>query len=190
MDRGRGDRTDEALMHAWCTGQDTAFAQLYERHKNGVLRYLLRQTRKREWAEELFQDIWLKVVKARSKYQARDRFAAWLYSIAHNRLMDHFREHSRGCLVSYEEEFPAGEAGIPAPGDQPEAALDRKQQARSLLQLLDTLPAAQREAFVLQQEGELSIEEIAVATGVNRETAKSRLRYAMAKLRSALKATA
>jgi RNA polymerase sigma-70 factor (ECF subfamily) len=64
--------------------------------------------------------------------------------------------------------------------------LERKQDAGQLLQLLDALPAAQREAFVLQQEGELSLEEIATATGVNRETAKSRLRYALAKLRAEL----
>ena len=180
------DPSDEQLMLAWRGGDAAAFEQLYVRHKGGVLRYLLRQTGKREWAEELFQDGWLKVVNARAGYEARARFGAWLYSIAHNRLMDHFREHSRASLVSYEDEAPMLEAQPSAAHEQPERTLERKQDAQVLLRLLDALPAAQREAFVLQQEGELSVEEIAAATGVSRETAKSRLRYALAKLRSEL----
>ena len=178
--------SDEQLMLAWRGGDAAAFEQLYGRHKGGVLRYLLRQTGKREWAEELFQDVWLKVVNARAGYEARARFGAWLYSIAHNRLMDHFREHSRASLVSYEDEAAVIEEEPTAAHEQPERKLERKQDAQVLLRLLDALPAAQREAFVLQQEGELSVEEIAAATGVNRETAKSRLRYALSRLRSEL----
>ena len=177
------DETDERLMLGWREGDAAAFGQLYARHKGGVLRYLLRHTGKREWAEELFQDVWLKVVNASSGYEARARFSAWLYSIAHNRLMDHFREHSRASLVSYEDEAPSAQAQPAAVHEQPERRLERKQDAQALLRSLDALPAAQREAFVLQQEGELSVEEIAAATGVSRETAKSRLRYALAKLR-------
>jgi RNA polymerase sigma-70 factor (ECF subfamily) len=180
------DQSDERLMLAWRGGDAAAFAQIYSRHKGGLLRYLLRQTGRREWAEELFQDVWLKVVNARHGYEARARFGAWLYSIAHNRLMDHFREHARASLTSYEEETPLLEEQTGAAQEQPERMLERKQGARDLLRTLDALPAAQREAFVLQQEGELSLEEIAAATGVNRETAKSRLRYALAKLRSEL----
>ena len=186
MPRDAADPSDERLMLAWRSGDAAAFEQLYGRHKGGVLRYLLRQTRKREWAEELFQDVWLKVVNARAGYEARARFGAWLYSIAHNRLMDHFREHSRASLVSYEDEAGVIEDSPTAGHEQPERRLERKQHAAALLQLLDSLPAAQREAFVLQQEGELSVEEIAAATGVSRETAKSRLRYALAKLRAEL----
>ena len=177
------DQSDEQLMLAWRGGDAAAFAQIYSRHKGGVLRYLLRQTGKREWAEELFQDVWLKVVNARAGYEVRARFSAWLYSIAHNRLMDHFREHSRVSLVSYEDEAQPAEAQPAAAHGQPERMLERKQAARELLRSLEALPPAQRETFLLQQEGELSLEEIAAATGVSRETAKSRLRYALAKLR-------
>jgi RNA polymerase sigma-70 factor (ECF subfamily) len=178
--------SDEDLMLDWRGGNAAAFEQLYGRHKGGVLRYLLRQTGNREWAEELFQDVWLKVVNARAGYEARARFGAWLYSIAHNRLMDHYREHARASLVSYEDEAQVIDDLPDAAHQQPERTLERKQDAQTLLRLLDALPHAQREAFVLQQEGELSVEEIAVATGVNRETAKSRLRYALAKLRAEL----
>ncbi len=184
MDRKDTELDDESLMHAWRTGDAVAFERLYGRHKGGVLRYLLRQTGKRELAEELFQDVWLKVVNARLDYETRARFSAWLYSIAHNRLMDHFRQHSRARLSSYEDGAATLEEQPAASQAQPERAFERKQGAQELLRLLDTLPAAQREAFVLQQEGELSVEEIAAATGVSRETAKSRLRYALAKLRA------
>lgn len=184
MDRDDAEPGDEQLMLAWCAGDAAAFERLYGRHKGGVLRYLLRQTGKREQAEELFQDVWLRVVNARAGYIAKARFSAWLYSIAHNRLMDHFREHSRAQLVSYADEAGPIEEVPGAFPSEPERTLERKQGAQSLLRLLDALPAAQREAFVLQQEGELSVEEIATATGVSRETAKSRLRYALAKLRA------
>lgn len=184
MDRADAEPGDEQLMLAWRAGDAAAFERLYRRHKGGVLRYLLRQTGKRERAEELFQDVWLKVVNARAAYTAKARFSAWLYSIAHNRLMDHFREHARAQLVSYAEEAGAVEDAPEASQARPERRLERKQTAQELLRLLDTLPAAQREAFVLQQEGGLSVEEIAAATGVSRETAKSRLRYALAKLRA------
>lgn len=193
MDRNDGAQSDERatsderLMLDWRAGDAAAFEALYGRHKGGVLRYLLRQTGRREWAEELFQDVWLKVVNARAGYEARARFGAWLYSIAHNRLMDHFREHSRAHLVSYEEEVQVIEEQPGSVHEQPERSLERKQDAQRLLDLLDTLPAAQREAFVLQQEGELSVEEIAAATGVSRETAKSRLRYALSKLRAEMR---
>lgn len=186
MDRDEPQPGDETLMLAWRDGDPAAFEALYGRHKGGVLRYLLRQTGKRELAEELFQDVWLKVVNARAAYEARARFGAWLYSIAHNRLMDHFREHARAHLVSYEDESPMLEEQPTEAFAPPERRLEQKQNAQVLLRLLDALPAAQREAFVLQQEGELSVEEIATATGVSRETAKSRLRYALAKLRTEL----
>ena len=192
MNRNNAQTGDERLMLDWCAGDGAAFEQLYGRHRGGVLRYLLRQTGRRELAEELFQDVWLKVVNARAGYQAKARFSAWLYSIAHNRLMDHFRANSRAQLVSYEDEVthldssePA-EAALAMADAQPEVLLARKQDAQMLLGLLEALPAAQREAFVLQQDAELSVEEIALATGVSRETAKSRLRYALAKLRSEL----
>src|SRR5476651_1100218 len=125
MDRNEGAQatSDERLMLDWRAGDAAAFESLYGRHKGGVLRYLLRQTGKREWAEELFQDVWLKVVNARAGYEARARFGAWLYSIAHNRLMDHFREHSRANLVSYEDEAQVIEEQPGSAHEQPERSL-------------------------------------------------------------------
>jgi RNA polymerase sigma-70 factor (ECF subfamily) len=75
----------------------------------------------------------------------------------------------------------------PGGHEQPEALLERKALAEELVRRIEALPAAQRETFLLSEEGELTLEEIAAATGVNRETAKSRLRYALNKLRAGLK---
>jgi RNA polymerase sigma-70 factor (ECF subfamily) len=178
-----GNVPDEDLMLAYRAGDAAAFDALYARHRGGVFRYLRRQTRNAAVAEELFQDVWMRLIDARARYEPQAKFSTWLYTIAHNRLMDHFRSGSRAALVSYEDEDdPPPELVADTP--RPEEMLARKQDAARLLAAIDALPAAQREAFVLQQEGDLSVEEIAAATGVNRETAKSRLRYAMAKLRA------
>jgi RNA polymerase sigma-70 factor (ECF subfamily) len=180
-----GNVPDEDLMLAYRAGDAAAFDALYARHRGGVFRYLRRQTRNAAVAEELFQDVWMRLIDARARYEPQAKFSTWLYTIAHNRLMDHFRSGRRAALVSYDDaDDPPPEPVADTP--QPEETLARKQDAARLLAAIDALPAAQREAFVLQQEGDLSVEEIAAATGVNRETAKSRLRYAMAKLRAQL----
>jgi RNA polymerase sigma-70 factor (ECF subfamily) len=179
------DASDEDLMLAYRAGDAAAFDALYARHRGGVFRYLRRQAGNAAVAEELFQDVWMRLIDARARYEPQAKFTTWLYTIAHNRLMDHFRSGKRAALVSYDDEDdPPPEPVADTP--RPDETLARKQDAARLLAAIDALPAAQREAFVLQQEGSLSVEEIAAATGVNRETAKSRLRYAMAKLRAQL----
>ena len=170
-------------MLAYGRGEAAAFDSLYARHKGAVFRYLRRQIGAAAVAEELFQDVWLRLIDARGSYQPRAKFTTWLYTIAHNRLMDYFRSASRTHLVSYDEHAPEE---IVSAEPRPDESLVRKQDAARLLAAIEALPAAQREAFLLQQEGELSVEEIAAATAVGRETAKSRLRYAVRKLRERL----
>jgi RNA polymerase sigma-70 factor (ECF subfamily) len=179
--------SDEALMVRYSGGDTRAFEDLYGRHKGGLYRYLLRQCGQPATAEELFQDVWASLIAARRRYSVAARFTTYLYRIAHNRLIDHYRRSQHREMVSYDDE---DEAGIPepaAPGAlEPHASFASRERAARLLEAIASLPAAQREAFVLQQEAEMSVEEIAEATGVTRETAKSRLRYAIAKLRLAL----
>jgi RNA polymerase sigma-70 factor (ECF subfamily) len=180
------DASDESLMLAYRDGDAGAFDRLYQRHRGGVYRYLLRQCRNAALAEELFQDVWMNLIRARAGYTVQAKFATWLYRIAHNRLMDHFRRRDPAATsLDDESAGPVEEPAAPA-GAQPEHSVESRAQAAQLLALLGQLPEAQREAFVLQQEGGLSVEEIAEATGVSRETAKSRLRYALAKLREGM----
>lgn len=180
-----GAASDENLMLAYRAGDAGAFDELYARHRGAVFRYLRRQTSAPAVAEELFQDVWLRLIDARASYEPRAKFTTWLFTIAHNRLMDHFRSAARASLRSYDEGAESLD-DPPAPDPRPDESLERRQAAMRLLAALDTLPAAQREAFLLQQEGELTLEEIAAVTGTPRETVKSRLRYAVAKLRAQL----
>ncbi len=184
--------SDEQLMLAYRDGDAGAFDTLYRRHKGPVYRYMLRQCRDAGVADELFQDVWMNLIRARESYTVQAKFTTYLYKLAHNRLIDHYRKHGNAAMVSFDDENEDHD-GAPliaepraAPRDEPEKHLDIKQQAAQLLQLLGALPASQREAFVMQYESGMSVEEIADATGVSRETAKSRLRYAMAKIREGL----
>jgi len=184
----RAESSDEELMLGYRDGDAGAFDTLYARHKGGLYRYLLRQCRDAAVAEELFQDVWMNLIRARAGYTVQAKFTTYLYRLAHNRLIDHYRRHSNAIVVSFEEE--GGEAVLELPDDRAppaENALDVKRQAARLMALIAALPDAQREAFLLQQEGSMSVEEIARATGVTRETAKSRLRYALAKLRQGMR---
>ncbi len=176
--------SDEAAMERYRDGDAGAFDLLYARHKGGLFRFMLRQCGNRGTAEELFQEVWLSLIRARAGYTVQAKFTTYLYRMAHNRIIDHYRSQAGGVPASFDAEGGPVADSIAGPrGDDPAISADARQQAQRLLQLLGELPAAQREAFLLQQESDMSVEEIAQATGVSRETAKSRLRYAIAKLR-------
>lgn len=175
--------SDEDLMLRYRDGEAAAFEALYARHRGRLFRYLLRNCSDPRASEEMFQDVWLKVIAARARYEPRARFTTWLYTIAHNRLVDHYR---RGASTPEPAEPEALEALEARASDGPEARADVERRLARLRELLAELPEVQREAFLLRQEAGLSIEAIAEATGVGAETAKSRLRYAMAKLRAGL----
>ncbi|HTM59448.1 MAG TPA: RNA polymerase sigma factor [Burkholderiales bacterium] len=170
---------DEQLMLAYRDGDAGAFETLYARHRARLYRFVLRSVKSRPIGEELFQEIWLRVIEARGRYSPQARFTTWLYTIAHNHLVDHWRK--RGLtLVALEADETAG--GSPDPADQAQA----RQSLERFAAALQALPPVQREAFLLHEEAELSVAEIAAATGTNEEAAKSRLRYAMAKLKAAM----
>jgi len=190
-----GIDADAALMLLFCQGDASAFDQLYDKHKGPLFRYLKRQCNNQSTAEELFQDVWLKVIGARERYQAKARFTTWLYHMAHNRLIDHYRQagrlpssfkQSRADLDEQCENLDVME--VADPQQVPiERQIDSQRQCQLLISLVKILPDAQREAFLLKQETGLSIQEIADITATGIETAKSRLRYAVATLRRGLR---
>lgn len=178
-----GDRvlkpgSDEDHMLRYAAGDLDAFQVLYERHRGGLYRYFLRQCNQ-SVAEELFQDVWARVIQSRRRYRPRSAFKTWLYTLAHNRLIDHWRrEGSRG------DDCP--EQAVPDVNPGPQRLVDLRDCIDQLLQLVSGLPDVQRQAFLLRHEAGMSLTEIATAMGTGAETAKSRLRYAMDRLRSAI----
>lgn len=177
--------SDETLMLAWAEGDVVAFEALYGRHRQRLYRYLLRQLRDTSLADECFQDTWQRVIAARAGWRPDASFATWLYRIAHNRLADHWRARQYRPPAPADADERA--ARIPDP-DTPERTLSEFEQRRQLQLALDALPPEQREVVLLRLEQELTLEEIGAITGVGRETVKSRLRYAMDKLRARLPA--
>jgi RNA polymerase sigma-70 factor (ECF subfamily) len=185
------EQSDEALMLAYAAGEASAFDALYARHKGGVYRYLVRQCGGAAHADELFQDVWMNVIRVRASYRPTAKFTTWLYTLARNRLVDHWRAHGQAALVSIDNDDDDGtrDAVNELPGarsDQPEVRTEARALGARLREALSALPAAQRDAFLLHQEAGLSLAEIASMTGVGLETVKSRLRYAVAKLRGEL----
>ena len=174
-------------MKSYQKGQSKAFEFLYGRHKDPVYRYFLRQCGQTMQAEELCQDVWLGIIKARLRYKTTAKFTTYLYTLAHNRLIDFYRKHNKELPASYKnsDDDPVDQL-IASPSTRPDNQAHQQQQASLLQSLIHTLPEAQKEAFLLKEESGLTLEEIAFVTGVNQETAKSRLRYAFSRLRSGL----
>ena len=176
---------DEQLMLAYREGDAGAFERLYKRHKGAVFRFVLRSVRDRAIAEELYQEIWMRAIEARGRYEVQAKFTTWLYTIAHNRLVDHWRK--RGLTLVSLDQDEAGQAE-PAAGAayEPHRQLEAKQSLARFSRALEALPPAQREAYLLHEEAGMSVAEIARATGAGEEAAKSRLRYALSKLKEAI----
>jgi len=177
-------------MLAYQNGNGSAFDLLYQRHKAPLYRYFLRQSVDQASAEELYQEVWLSLIRASSRYQVTAKFTTYLYHLAHNKLIDHYRKNKK-FKNSYQQpsaqdgadeidKLPAGESDEPDYQLQAQLLLDR------LKSILEDLPAAQREAFLLKEEGGLSVAEIAEVCQVNTETAKSRIRYAVARIKQGL----
>jgi RNA polymerase sigma-70 factor, ECF subfamily len=187
---GAGDRaapeaddgvTDDALMLRYAAGDAAAFDRLYRRHRGAIYRFFLRQMARAD-AEECYQEVWLKVIDARGRFQPRGEFKAWLFTIAHHALTDRYRRQMKHG--ARDPEAAPDELPDPAPG--PEQAAGQQDQAERLYRMLAELPLAQREALLMKEQAGLSLAEIAQITGASEEGVKSRLRYAMQKLRGAL----
>jgi RNA polymerase sigma-70 factor (ECF subfamily) len=185
--------SDETLMMRYRDGDLAAFRELYGRHKSGLYRFLSWRSPRAEWVDEVFQDSWAALHNARAGYQPQASFKTYLYQIARNRLIDLLRQNQL-VLASELGDDEDGDvlthiADAQAPEETPETELVRKQDVASLHEAIAALPGEQREALILQQFNGMSLEEIAQLTDTPVETIKSRLRYAMRKLRQQLAGT-
>lgn len=183
------DDADETLMLRYASGDLGAFDRLYARHELAVWRFVFRSVKVQAVADDLLQDVWFAVARNAARYEVKARFRTWLFTLAHHRLVDHLRtaKHHASLDASDDDARSRADTLVADSGFGPVRQLQSREQAAALIAAVEQLPPEQREAFLLQAEGDLSVQEIAEATGVNFETAKSRLRYARASLRQHLK---
>ena len=178
---------DSSLMLRYRDGDARAFEILYSRHKGPLYRYLQRLCRQQEIANDLFQEVWGKVIANRDRYEPRARFNTFLFRVAHNCAVDYFRRAGRRQDGRMDDVGELEDSLPDHPGIEPDTQVSEMQLRQSFRQALEDLPTEQREAFLLYEESGLSLEDIGRVTGVAMETAKSRLRYAFRKLRTALR---
>jgi RNA polymerase sigma-70 factor (ECF subfamily) len=194
------DLHDEALIAAYAQGESAAFDELYRRHHGGLYRFIRRLLGSglALHTDEVFQDTWLRVVNARADWQPQGAtFRTWLYTLAHHRAIDVLRRSGREVSLDagdHEGGEPWQPEGVawsqwPAPAATTASTDDVafwRRAGERLLRCLDELPLAQRSAFLMHHDDGLALDEVAKALEVGFETAKTRLRYAMSKLRSCM----
>jgi RNA polymerase sigma-70 factor (ECF subfamily) len=188
------DVSDEVLMMQFQAGDRRAFAVLVRRHKTPIYNFILRQVRSRTTAEDLTQDVFVRVVQSAATFKHEARFSTWVYSIGRNLCIDHLRKMSLRRHPSLNQ--PSGkDADGPSLGDRvadehPSASADRRAVSSDIgeriIAAVEDLNPEQREVFLLRQLGKVPFKDIAKMTGVPENTVKSRMRYALEKLQEAL----
>jgi RNA polymerase sigma-70 factor (ECF subfamily) len=179
--------SDESLMLQYQQGEQAAFETLYRRHKDALYRYFLKNCSDRQQSEELYQEVWIKLINSAARYTPTAKFKTYLFTIAHNTLVDFYRKAKPSQVIEFEDAEISEEIyDHPGALALPEDEFTLKQKTKVFMQTLDELPADQKEAALLYFEEEMSIQEIAETTSVKTETAKSRLRYAKNKLKAAI----
>ena len=177
---------DAELLRAHRAGDPHAFAELYDRYDRPCFQYIRRMLgpAHADAADDLHQETWMAISKNAAAFDpGKARFPAWLFTIARNKVWDHFR---RRKLVVWSSAEDDAAVNIPDPDPTPLEHLQSRETAEKVVAAVEALPLEQRGAFILFADAGLSLEEIARVTGVGMETAKSRLRYARATLRKAL----
>ena len=177
---------DAQWMLRYQAGEARAFDALYERHKGPLYRYLLRHVRNAANATDLFQEVWMRVIANRLRYTPRAKFATFLFHIAHNCAIDHHRRAAAGIVDPFADDDAVIESTFAPEHERPDRIAEYDQRLASFERALDQLPGEQREAFLLHEETGLDVTQIAQITHVGVETAKSRLRYAVSKLKKSL----
>jgi RNA polymerase sigma-70 factor (ECF subfamily) len=181
------DVSDENLMLLYQQGDQAAFEALYRKYKDVLYRYFLKHCSDRQQSEELYQEVWIKLINSASRYKPKAKFKTYLFTIAHNTLVDFYRKAKPAQTIEFEdaemtEDFTSNPATLALPEDE----FTLKQKTKQLMNALEELPADQKEAATLHFEEEMSVQEISEITKVKPDTAKSRLRYAKNKLKAAL----
>jgi RNA polymerase sigma-70 factor (ECF subfamily) len=192
------DPTDDALMLAFAAGDARAFETLYARHHAALYRFVRRLMGQGGAAQvdEVFQDSWERAIQARQSWKpGAAAWRTWLFTLAHHRAIDCLRKLGREVSVdAHDDDGDPWEPEAAAWADWPAApaadeAADQafwRAAGRKLLDCLEALPVPQKAVFLMHHEDGLSVDDMARALGTGFETTKTRLRYAMSKLRTCM----
>lgn len=185
--------TDEELMVSYAEGDAEAMDELIDRHGSQLLGFLIRSLGSREKGEDAYQDVFVKVVRSAENYKPSARFAAWLYTIARNVVIDQVRRDKHRDAESLDQQaYQEGAATkldlVPGEGPNPEEAARGMELAEKMEKAISGLPEEQREVFLLRERSGLSFKEIAEMTGAPLNTVKTRMHYALQRLRKEIAA--
>lgn len=178
--------SDQALMARYCAGEAAAFNELYRRFRAPLRRFVAKLSWEQGEADEIVQEVWLAVIRGARSYRPTAKFTTFLFSIAHRRLQDHWRCRGRRDHTLAPDPARDPEEIVDDGAPIPEEWVARAELRNALTAAIERLPPPQRAVFLLKAEADLTLEEIAVATGAGVETTKSRMRYAVARLRAEL----
>jgi len=173
--------TDANLIRRYLAGQDRAFDKLFKRYERPLFSFILRFVRDREGAEDLFQQTWMKVIKALPQYEERGSFSSWLFGIANNCCVDHARKKTRSKV----DDLTSSEGldRLPNPHPNPEDTVIRKEQKAWLEQAVEQLPQEQKQVVLMRLFGQLPFKEIARVVNCPLNTVLGRMHYALKNLR-------
>ncbi|QDG52508.1 RNA polymerase sigma factor [Persicimonas caeni] len=187
------EMSDEDLMLSYADGNVGAFEVIVSRHEKPLFHFILRSCGNRDRAEEILQEVFLRVIKYSDNYKPTAKFTTWVYTIARNLCIDKARKRSRATEISLDQprgSDPDGQSLGERLADGGASAApveyDRSAFREKLMAALDELPDEQREVFMLREFSGLKYREIAEAVGVKVPTVKSRMRYALQALRGHL----
>ena len=177
--------TDEELAIMYVDGDNKAFDLLLSRNQEKLFTYILFVVRDREMANDMFQETFFKVVSRlqQGKYIANGKFSAWLMRIAHNVIMDWYRQQRAQNIVDAPKENDLSNVGSTLLVSSREGELVNNQVMEDVRRMMSHLPASQREVVFMRFYQQMSFKEIAEATGVSINTALGRMRYAILNLR-------
>lgn len=185
---------DEELMVLYSQGEVRAFELLMKRHERPLYNFILRSCKRADVAEELLQEVFMRVIKSAGKYEKKAKFTTWVYTIARHLCIDRARKKSRGNELSLDQTIGGDEEGgqsfgdllVDTGADVSHMSYERKMFLKRLEHALAQLPEDQREVFLLKEVSGLKFREIAECVGAPVPTIKSRMRYALQALRGHL----
>ncbi len=177
--------TDDMLVARYSEGDNKAFDELLARYQSKLFNYIYFIVRSQEVAEDLFQETFVKAITTiqQGRYTASGKFGAWLTRIAHNMIIDGFRQERNENTISNDETEVDLLNNADLCEDNVETQMVNEQTLGDVRRLVDALPDNQREVVYMRFYQDLSFKEIADITGVSINTALGRMRYALLNMR-------